>query len=380
MMRKINILLIFILFFNGLSAQIEDEIKSFNDSTIELVENGRRMILQNLVINNTEKSNEVYNYLVDMTRHKGSLAFTYNEDLYINLIMGNWEKWLDLAEKYNSENVRVVYPTEVPFGQLGDQIIRDSSLFNSKISDSKLSNDEDRKVIDIYWYYIKKGDKGAQYAKKLKLFYKAYPDSRYNDFLKLYMPKVPGKFSYGFSVGILESVPDNLLANSFSPTLGFYFSMDLNIQRVFSSLYLQGSSPKLQTPFSAISGMDTLNFRVNEGFNHLSGGLLLGYFVLRNQRFHIAPFFTMAGVYIRSNRFDPRDKDNEVSPVSSFVYGLGLHLEAKLLQFQSKSRYYSHLYYQPPIINHHLSFKTEFGYDINARANISTFKGNFDLY
>ena len=76
-------LLLLLVALNTVNAQIEDEIKSFVDSTELLVTNGRKLILHNLQAKDYQKIAETYNFINQRTSTNNCDAFFYSEDLYI---------------------------------------------------------------------------------------------------------------------------------------------------------------------------------------------------------------------------------------------------------------------------------------------------------
>jgi hypothetical protein len=66
--------------------------------------------------------------------------------------------------------------------------------------------------------------------------------------------------------------------------------IDVNIHKMFTSLYLHSTSLKLQRPFMAVSNIDTLNFELNEKFHYLDAGLKTGYFIIRSNQVRIRDF------------------------------------------------------------------------------------------
>jgi hypothetical protein len=138
--------------------------------------------------------------------------------------------------------------------------------------------------------------------------------------------------------------------------------MDFNVDRVFTSLYLNATNLKLKEPFTAISSYDTLDFTLDEKFSYLDGGLKAGYFFIRNHRFHLAPYISISGSFLESMRYDdPDDNDLEYEVFNSFTYGAGLHTEVKLLHFATSNYYYY------GGTDSHLSLKLEAGMNKMAK-------------
>lgn len=116
--------------------------------------------------------------------------------------------------------------------------------------------------------------------------------------------------------------------------------MDVNIDRLFTSLYLHGSNLKSTVPLIAITPRDTLFFVSGDKFSYLDVGIRFGYFVLRSKRFHIAPFLSASGSFHQSKLYEnPRDNNLEVRIFNTFTYGAGLHTEVKLHEYSNPNNY-----------------------------------------
>jgi hypothetical protein len=75
------------------------------------------------------------------------------------------------------------------------------------------------------------------------------------------------------------------------------------------------------------SDTDTLNFELNEKFSYLDAGLKGGYFIVRSNRFHLAPYASISGSHLESTKYDdPKDKDLEYEIFNSFTYGIAAEL------------------------------------------------------
>ncbi|MCB0410322.1 MAG: hypothetical protein KDD29_08885, partial [Flavobacteriales bacterium] len=119
------------------------------------------------------------------------------------------------------------------------------------------------------------------------------------------------------------------------------------------------------------------NFNKNERFSSFQGGVYLGYFLLRNNKFHIAPFINLSGGYLESTKFNSNNKDDDgdIKIYSSFIYGSGIHTEIKIWEFKSRNQ---SLYYQNyGLIDSHISLKIDSGFDLIASSNYNNnYKGN----
>jgi hypothetical protein len=203
----------------------------------------------------------------------------------------------------------------------------------------------------------------------LSSYKKEFTNYQYESFEKNFLPgkKIKAALNFSFGSGMVLTTGD--LSESFKSNVSFIAGVDVNIQKVFTSLYLHGSTLKLQIPFMAISDFDTLNFTKGEKFAYLDAGLKAGYFVVRNDRFHVAPYLSFSGGFLESTRFDDtEDNDLEYEVFNSFTYGAGIHTEVKIKDFENMNSYYY------GTTQGYLSIKLEAGYN-----NVMKFKDKFAI-
>lgn len=357
----------------NLCAQIENEIKSFVDSTEIIVNNGRKLLLEKISNNEYSKAREIYQYLTNKTQNNSYSAFYYTEDVYINMLVGDWYNLSQIMLDYKNKSKKTLAANTfqiVPLLSENVSLKSDSLLSDCKKSELDI---ESIKVIEIILHLLKTGSVDSEYNLKLNAFNKEYKPSRYDDLLKYYIPKsrIKGAISWAIGSGMIFTTEK--LAINFRPNASINMSMDVNIQRVFTSLYLNGANLKLQRPFDGNTGSEILSFRKDESFHFLDAGLKGGYFLIRSDKFQVAPFLSASGGFLESTRYDSEDDDNEYKIFSSFTYGFGLHTEFKLTDFNTPNYYgyYTHSY---------ISMKFETGYSFITKFNNNNFKGNMPYF
>lgn len=371
-MRKVSkwIVLFFIVLSIQAKAQIVNEIISYVDSTELIVNNGRKFLLNRISMQDNEKAKEVYQYLTHYTRDKKYAAFDYSEEIYIQFLLGDWQALTSLMMNYELKANRVTDPKKQEIiSTLQEKVAMasDSLLLASRRSDL---DDESKKIIGVLLSLIKAGTPDYQYNKLLKEYHKAYKKSGYNDFVTGYLPPLKVKSALSFSMGSGRIALTDQLKNSFSSNASFNISMDINYNRLYTSLYLNTTALKLQTPFNWISSIDTISFKKNNAFSYLDGGVKVGYFLVRSDRFHIAPYVTIGGASLQSDIYDyDPAKDAEFKVLNSFTFGPALHTEVKLFEYRgtdamgvARSKYFS--------------LKVEGGYNYITNHDYPDFKGN----
>ena len=370
MLKKYPVLIIsFLLLSMNLHGQIEKEIKAFVDSTEFIVTNGRKLLLDKISNNDFVKAKEIYRYLTIKTLHNNSSAFYYDEDLYINMLVRDWQNLALLLLDYQKLSKKSPYSNT--FQMIVPLRKKVSDMSDLLISDCQRSglDDESVEIIEIILHLLKTGSADPEYNLKINAFNKLYKPSKYDDVLKFLIPKTRIRGSLAFSFGSGMIITTGKLAENFSPNASFNFTMDINIQKVFTSLYINSSSFKLKQPFSASNGTDAFNFQLNESFHYMDAGLKAGYFVTRNSKFNLAPFASVSSSLLESKRFDADEKRKEYKVINSFTYGFGLHSEFKILTSKTPA------YYTYPVQSY-LSLKAEAGYDFITSFKDNSFKGN----
>ena len=377
MKKSFHLLLFFILLISvSVQAQIGNEIKNYVDSTELMVNNGRRMLAQKITEGNFDKAREVYEYLRSETKDKKQTAFNYTEELYLDFLFANWDQWIEKAANFSKYASRTTYPNMFGINDLLYSEISKKAEFNASLLPTLNLDPEAQRVMEIYNYFLKTGIRDDAYTTMVKSFHKDYKNSRFNPFFERYLPSPVVKGAMAISMGTAGIFPTGKLADRFSSVQGFNMALDLNFGKVYASLNMQGSPIKLTVPFNATDSETTWEFTKGEKFQYFQGGVSLGYFVTRNNRFHLAPFVFIGGAELQSNRFDSKDDDKEFDIVNSFCFGPGLHTEVKLKQFKSNYTYA----YGAPGGGSYISLKLDGGYNIMTQYNFDQFKGNIAYF
>ncbi|MFO7657580.1 MAG: hypothetical protein R6W78_10970 [Bacteroidales bacterium] len=358
MKRNLIVILIAIILPLSAFSQIGDEIASYVDSTEILVHKGRKLILKELTDSNLIKTKEIYDYLTKETKEEPYSAFYYLEDLYINMLVGDWETVNNLMLEHEKYKNKIVYPNSQEIAsKLYELTLSNKQAILSSCNMSQI-DEQAKMLIAGLLKYIEKESSDKEYNEILIAYKKKYDNQNYESFVKGFMPKKIIKASWNFSFGTGMVFTTDDLATNFSNNASYNMGMDFNIHKVFTSLYLHGTSLKLQEPFVATSDIDTLNFELNEKFTYLDAGLKVGYFIVRSNRFHLAPYASISGSFLESTKYDDSDdNDLEYEIFNSFTYGIGLHTEVKIYDFERKNMYYG------GTTNGYFSIKFETGYN-----------------
>lgn len=369
---RVALFILLFLFSGSLMAQIENEIRNFVDSTEILINNGRRLLIKNLEEDNPDKANQVYTYLINASGKDICRAFSYDEQMCLSLIFENYQIWTDHAI-----NFRQLYATydnsrdESMYPFLRQYLIRNQPDLSQRINTAALT-DEDKALLQLFLHLITIDRADDTYNQMLKDFKGSYPQTRYAVFLSDYMPGVKVKVGSAFGMGVSGIFPTDNLATGFSSNVGFNMSWDFNINDVYTSLFMQGGALNVNTPFSMFNDFQTIDFDKSDSFSYIDGGLIMGYFVVRNNYLHLAPFGALMGTSLTSNLYtDPDDEKYEVKIFSTFSYGVGLKTELKLFEYDVHN-----FYGYGNAEKSYISLKAEVGYNVLAKHNFEGFRGN----
>lgn len=371
-MKRNLLLSIFLLVLIGFpaKAQIENEINAYVDTTELIIKNGRKLFIKTLKEKDNPKATEIYQYLESVGTANVYAAFDYNENLLASVVLGNWNTTIAYMKEFRQRAQKAVYPS-------ADQLLMTLQERLSEGNDSLLLalndamvDDESKRIIELFLHLVKAGTADEQYNQLLKQYHQDYRQPAYTDFLNGYLPRVKAKIGYGVSIGPVMVFPTESLAENFASHSALGMALDFNINRIFSSLYMMGGGLPLKIPFSATSTTDSLSFTKKEKFHYLEMGVKAGYFIVRNDSFHLSPYVSLAYTSLESKRFkDTKDDDREYKVIDSFSYGPGIHSEIKLSE--SKTR---------PLNNYreesYWSIKLDAGYNMIGKFNDSHFIGN----
>jgi|GEM_PF-3452971 len=376
-MKKRNLLLsAFMLFaaLNTAKAQIDMEsmLTNFVDTTEVMINNGRRMILQNVQTRNFDKVAELYEFLNERTSAKNCDAFFYVEDLYIAILTGNWNGFLEKAERFTEISRRqlcVPINDNMLFRALQAEVQNNASqlLGNALMADLTL---EEKELLELYFYLFENGV-DETYSQKLRTFKRKYPQSQYNDFVRNYLPDALFRFGMGWSFGATQNFPTGGLANYLTSGTALNFSMDFYFNNFFFGVQADIGTLRFDSPLPSHTSGYFHDFRVNDRLFYAHGGLTAGYRMVRSGRFELSPFIYLGGGTLESNFYrDPRDNDLEFRVFNTFIFGPGLRTEFNLFNFEARD------HFTGMRIPSRVNLRLDVGYNIPARFRYTPMRGN----
>ena len=357
---------------NTAQAQIdlENEIKSFTDSTELIISNGRKMLLQYVQAKDYQKAADIYDFLKAKTSANGCSAFTYNEELYITSLIGGWTEFLTQAAYYSGiMQGSLCYPTlRQETRTLYQEFYNNAALLAEDAQNDNIITAEEKELLDIYFYLIR-NNQDAVYDKKMKNFKKKYPYSRYRDFTDKYLPKPRTYIGMSFGLGLTEIFPTGNLNSYFAPATVGAILMDIYFNKLFLAFQFDAGSMKFKTPLLNSTTRYGHDFLKDEELSYMDAGIIGGYVVAQNKRLQFSPYVYLGGISLKSNLYtDGNNEDLEFKMLDSFFIGPGLRTELKLFGFGTKD---------PAMPGGFLNLRLDIGYNIPVRRfDFSPAQGN----
>lgn len=375
LIKKITILCLILLASIQADAQIENEIRSYVDSTEIIVNNGKRLLLDEIRLFNYGKVAEIYSLLNKKTEPNKCTAFTYNEHLFIALFTSDWNTFLNKAEGIKTDRNFLCYQNSQSIQrELYEEFMKYNDVLLRKMQTADL-NQEDADLFDLYFETMTNGRENKSiYEAKLKSFKKKYPTSRYDDFLKIYLPSPELHISMAFSFGVATAFPQGNLKENFSlGAVGPSMDMTFDREKWYFGLSVYSSYMKSQSDFSATSDKNELyEFHQGDKFDFTQVGFRGGYYLLKTKHFGLAPYLELGNASLRSDIYtDAQDNNKEMNMFSSFYLGPGFHSELKLFSFKGSNP--NNWNANPPS---YLSLRLDAGYSIITNQKHDILKGN----
>lgn len=350
-------------------SQIVDEIKAYVDSNEILINNGRKLLVEKINNKDYQKAKEIYEYLNQETQSTKYKAFSYNEHLFFNSIINDWEKILMLFKDYEAEINRYNFPYSYPIGEvLNDNFTEQIDSTDNKIGSLEIAN-EDKDILILYFSLFKKDLDIEEYNKMLTAFHKNYKPSRYESFVKDYLPRKFTRIFINFSFGTNNTFPTEKIKDDFSSnSLGFSMSVDFTFGKIYTSIAIMTTNYSSNFAFNAVVNSDTLSFKKNDDFQFTNAGLKTGYHLTKNTKIQLVPYASISSNTLESTLYNNNKEGDEHKIISSFGYGFGSFAEFRILKFKSAGYYSS-------TGSSYLGLRVDGGYSIIANHK-NGYRGN----
>ncbi len=317
---------------------IKNQIISFTDSTEIMIRNGRRLVVDQTVKGDSQRAIETINFL-KKTVDKDYVIFYPAEELLLALANSNFEQFLYIAGNFDNflEGKTKYVQTENITVQIHEFLAQELSLIKKDLERSTL-NTEDKELAQLYIRYYESEDK-FKLNKSIKSFKKTYPDSKYNNFLKL----IEGNIMSGemnFCLGYGHEFLNGNIANAFTSHFqNMNMEFEWFIDRMYYSIFMQGSVGSIHSSSNIpIMGFDIINTPDDDVFS-LKYGVKLGRTWITNRSINFFSYISIGGYQMKSEKsnFDiPSDESANLKLTNAFNPGIGTACDIYLKHFKSK--------------------------------------------
>lgn len=343
MKKKLVLAILFASAFSiTTTAQIENEIKNYVDSSEILLNNGRKFLAKSIREGKIQKSQEVFHYLMMKGEEKDCWSFNYKEQLLLSVLFKDIETTLKLIENYSDKAVYPCFRNMEPVEEAIYAEFGKNKPLLENMNNTETLEADGRDILKILFHILENGTDNEEYNAMIIAFKKNYPQSKYNKFVKDYLPAPKLKASISYVLGSKYNIFSGKLSNYFHNSPVVAFSMDFCISKVYISMYFEGANIKLQQPITLTNKSGaTYDFKTGDLFNKMDIGFKTGYYLVRNKKIHVAPYATLlAGSFMESTLYNSEyDSNKEFKIFDSFTPGVGINLEYKLGGYNSKSPY-----------------------------------------
>ena len=336
--------LFFLIFFGfgTVNAQIENEIRAYVDSSEIIVNNGRKLLVQNIQDKNYVKAAEISTYLNKISDERRCKTLTFNENLMLSSLCSNWQDWLHKAENFNTDTRGVCYENGYKISNfLYQDLYENVDLYIERTSKLNIS-DEEKELFELYFTYIKNYcEQNEAYKIKNRNIKHKYPNSKYKKFIDSYMPEPEKKFSFGYGFGVSAlSQTGNLPEYFYTISPLYTFSVDFNVDKIYFSMNFIGGDLELQKNLQNPGGYN-YTFLPKDKFSFFDAGIKGGYNMNVNEKLKVTPYLSIGGSSLESNLYNSdADSNIEFKVYDSFSFGAGIHTEYKIAAWKMNNPYY----------------------------------------
>ena len=341
-MKQLAFLFLLMILSIGTFAQrdsLQNEILNYDDGKSELISKGRRMLLDNFIDENLEKVKEVKDYLTREVENDDYMAFYPAEYWFILYWTKEYQQLLTSVIQFdesfaNSMRYKIKPVNDLLYSKLLAKSIGFKDYLVAKLHESSLT-DEEKDFLIMNLHYLISGEQNQQVTQEelntmADEFLGQNPNSNYEAYTREYirLKYVPSKWGFGVEFFSGYGIFDGSLAEEYKNNVPMGVAFDLCYKDF--NLYLRdyiGFSRNLNE-WNYGSGIWEKNSQVRV----FLADITLGYTLLENSAFKIAPFAGIGTSGIGPTQYD-LDKEPDLENVEldfSGTYSLGLNFDIKL--------------------------------------------------
>jgi hypothetical protein len=373
-MRKLIIIIVCVFIVSALSAQIEEEIKTFVDTTEIYINNGRAIIAKSLIKNDLDKVEQTYKFLKGITDQSSLPSFYYREEIAINFLIKDWEQLSTLLVSYSRDYDYNNYGLKAWLGRdLNKKIVEHYDSISSDL-EKALIDEETKLFLKLLLYLAKEDVSDELYREKYNEFKKKYTETKYREAFDCFVYQPFGPASLSLFLGPSYGFPES--GKRFGNMMGVYAGIDININRTYFSLYFVDAYMLSTGNYTIEKDGETYNIEKGDEFNFVQAGLAVGYFYVRRKWFNLSNYINFSSVQISTDEFNPNKTrtQDDLSITTTMGLGLGLHSEVRLFDIKPKNRKYGYNFQ-----NSHVNLKVDFEYTYPIQTAIPSMEEKFFL-
>ncbi|MDP4276852.1 MAG: hypothetical protein Q8914_04370 [Bacteroidota bacterium] len=325
----------------GLNAQVEKEIRNFGDSTEFLVRNGKHFLIDRLNANDRVKAAETAGFLYGLDQTKHYRAFEYTEDLFLSLLLNNWQRVDSLARNIMKYEQPAYYGGRLSISAILNRlcIIQAPTLdLSVQASDATVAVKDLVHLLICLFESNQENDKSWEEA--LKAFKKKYPDGDYKDFINHYLPKPPVQVSFSTCGGVGFPALTSQMATLFSADPGLVIGFDVSGKKLYTSFNMQVGGLSARKPFTVNTAKGNRDFQTGDRSVLFNIGFSAGYYLMHSSRFRLLTYGNIGYDNIETSLSadDISHGKKDVELVGCFAPSFGLASEVKLADLKNYSQ------------------------------------------
>lgn len=354
-------------FVTGLQGQENNynEILNFVDSTQINIAKGRQFTASAVERQDVEAMQKGLDFLLKQSNGGYLNVLSFYEFYALSLLTGAYNQALDAMAEFHQNDRPVRYPDDDLSFQLEVALSRNQDVLRQAIA-TNVPNEEDRYMLQsLLTTYTSKTKYVDAFREENRQFVLTHPHSRYADFAFTELPMPLDQAGIFLTLGATYLSPIGTYTDVFKLSgWGLHLYLEFLFSQFYFTLMFHGGLLNVKEPFTLTQDDYPHEFTPRDQFSYLSGGVELGYDLLKNRKVMLAPAICLQGGTLESMLFLDY-YTTEYQFFSTFIYGVSLSSAVKMISFKS-----------PGLDGSYLGLKCKGGIDIPARHLVSGKKGS----
>lgn len=318
---------------------IQNQILNYKDTTSEIINKGRKLLLEEYLRNNTEKVKEIKDYLIERVQNENYLTLYPIEYWLILFSTKEYDKIQNSIEYFDSL-IYKFYPGQIKPQQdllllkLREKSRNDRLILISQIQDSNLEV-EAKEYLKLHLDFCLENNDNYEINQQTlndqsDRFIENYPNSEYEDFIRKYIRYkfVTSNWGYGFEFFSGYGLGTGDISKYYSNNIPFGIAFDIYYKNFALYLrdYIGFSNTKEDINYS--NGIWEKNSQARIYVPEAS----VGYLAFQNNFLQLSPFLGIGATGISATENDKEEEPDleEVDIDFTTTYILGVSFDIKL--------------------------------------------------